>query len=1347
MAPVVPVVETDPCQKFGAIFAQYEELMHAHLQLSGKPGLLPTQRGRARTMRRTFKSMNLGPLKPSRPGEPIPEFSGHNLQYKRWFTQLRRVRAYQQGRASTNDSERALEHRVNLWSAILRAVGFGASFQHWWAKQHCEQLHFIPQEPPSYHVAKVIHDFLESQVQLLASRLKTRRQSRNAEAYKGNPNLVYRDIKTQRSPPVQVLVAKATATVIDVVDDQTIQVEPPLAVAEHALWESCQGFHHVENVSEDLVSCKVPHGLQVGDVISTCSMQGTTREIHASFCAEWRKRWDFHRDLPPHHWDSLLQWIDHVLPSQSMPYQPIEVHTWVSTIRAKKKFSAVGMDGISRADLLNLPGSLQLQVLEVIHHAEDTGVWAPQLMHGSIHSLAKLEGAEEVGQFRPVTILPLVYRCWSTVRSCEILRFLSTVVPTSMYGNLPGRASMNVWWELQAQLEMCMYQQVPCSGIVTDLIKAFNCLPRAPLFHAARKVGISEPIVRAWESATYNIQRHFWVRGEPSEGLCSVTGMPEGCGLSVVGMVLYDLLLHEFLRICHPPVMMQSYVDNLELQAESPDLLLPALTSLAEFTKWMGVPIDPKKTFAWALGCQSRKDMKAADLEVMYSSKDLGAQMQYSGQQRNSSVREKCINLSSLWSSLCKSRAPRTQKEKVLCTVAWPRSCHGAATAHLSTQTFLDMRRGAMKALGLDKAGANPSLQFALQANTLMDPEFYCLWDSVSKLRLYGNPHSVALCLSEAAWTPPRQKKPGPFGVLLSRLEKLHWAYFDATMFKDQDGGHIDLIHAPMQELRYRLKRAFHHVHALDHRDRKGFAGLHQVDVRLSTLLPPDSTTEDVALLQVLHNGTFVTNDQLHHAAAAPDEKCPLCGQQDSLVHRHWRCQHTQPCRSHLTLDQRQMLDLAPECTRERGWILEPAPIRVFKQSLQHVPSQMFAQHIWPTESSFLELFTDGACLHPNDPTIRLAAWGVVQAVGPLEDYVFQPIAEGGVPGQWQTVLRAEILAVICAARRSVEAAIPVRIWCDNAVVVRRVKAMQQQRFVPKPSKPDHDLWIQLYEAVQSLPVHSCICKVGSHQRRGDDPVENWTFDGNDAADALATAALDRLPSLVRHAHSRAVTAYLRMKSFALAINKVFVLVGRKFVQLPRQRVPEDSFGGQGPISPDQLAPVRQVMTHLDQVPLRLQFRGFHKVGDWLRVAVDETAALQWVTWYELMWSFQAATGIRALENVGCQRTWQVVSLHQDYHTMKACKSFAYFMTALFRVFQPDFAAEHVKPANYRWQHWGCCVAFPWRTGDRTATLEWLNSQLGNRQIARLSSDVGWLPPATDGVPGPSQTGLHAYFR
>lgn len=68
------------------------------------------------------------------------------------------------------------------------------------------------------------------------------------------------------------------------------------------------------------------------------------------------------------------------------------------------------------------------------------------------------------------------------------------------------------------------------------------------------------------------------------------------------------------------------------------------------------------------------------------------------------------------------------------------------------------------------------------------------------------------------------------------------------------------------------------------------------------------------------------------------------------------------------------------------------------------------------------------------------------------------------MPGQWQTILRAELTAVIMAAQHSIQADQPARIWCDNATMVRRMLYMQAVRFFQQNTLADHDLRGPLHE-------------------------------------------------------------------------------------------------------------------------------------------------------------------------------------------------------------------------------------------------------------------------------------------
>ena len=78
------------------------------------------------------------------------------------------------------------------------------------------------------------------------------------------------------------------------------------------------------------------------------------------------------------------------------------------------------------------------------------------------------------------------------------------------------------------------------TGAVADLAKVFNFLPRLVIMEVASHMGIPSPILLSWTGALTQMRRRFLLRDSRTPGLKSTTGVPEGCGLSCVGMVLID---------------------------------------------------------------------------------------------------------------------------------------------------------------------------------------------------------------------------------------------------------------------------------------------------------------------------------------------------------------------------------------------------------------------------------------------------------------------------------------------------------------------------------------------------------------------------------------------------------------------------------------------------------------------------------------------------------------------------------------------------------------------------------------------------------------------------------------
>ena len=357
-------------------------------------------------------------------------------------------------------------------------------------------------------------------------------------------------------------------------------------------------------------------------------------------------------------------------------------------------------------------------------------------------------------------------------------------------------------------IELALQASEPLTGATSDIVKAFNHLPREVTFQVARCMGVHPDIILAWASAATQLKRHFVVKNSPSCQVGSTTGFVEGCGMSVVAMVLINTLIHAFLQCKHPDVTFTTYVDNYELQSSTAQQTTDALQSLTGFCSLLDIQLDQKKTYRWACSAQGRQQIRDTQDTLVTATRDLGAHMQFDARRTNFTVTSKFKALPDLWHLLARSQASYDQKIKILRTVAWPRAMYAIATVHIGNSFCVDARAGAFNALGCTKAGANPQIHLSLITNPTADPEFFALIPTVLQFRRNIPVELLDLTLAQAAITPARKRTPGPGGVLLTRLNSILWTYVANGIFRDDEGVAIHILDSPIQDLRQRLTRA-----------------------------------------------------------------------------------------------------------------------------------------------------------------------------------------------------------------------------------------------------------------------------------------------------------------------------------------------------------------------------------------------------------------------------------------------------------------------------------------------------------------------------------------------------------
>ena len=108
--------------------------------------------------------------------------------------------------------------------------------------------------------------------------------------------------------------------------------------------------------------------------------------------------------------------------------------------------------------------------------------WPKQLLCGLVIGIAKTRDAHEEGQFRPITLFSMLYRCWAKLRTKHMINQLSQYIPAEALGFLPHQEAAEVWLMLQGQIEVMLAYDEPYCGLSSDVRRAFNHIGRPQVF-------------------------------------------------------------------------------------------------------------------------------------------------------------------------------------------------------------------------------------------------------------------------------------------------------------------------------------------------------------------------------------------------------------------------------------------------------------------------------------------------------------------------------------------------------------------------------------------------------------------------------------------------------------------------------------------------------------------------------------------------------------------------------------------------------------------------------------------------------------------------------------------------
>eukprot|EP00438_Fugacium_kawagutii_P018121 Skav206112 [mRNA] locus=scaffold3597:189852:194876:+ [translate_table: standard] len=1063
--------------------------------------------GRGSLVRPKLRSVNAPVIKPHRPGELAPASGFLNRSVAAWFKQMRRIQSYLHASRSARAAD-TYPARAALWNSIRLAPGFSGGFCAWWGTRPF-QLQGSPAEipllPPDVEFAELLYsDFLVNYRQYEHWQLRRRTESCQAKLLADTKGLSAATRKPPK-PPLEYLVDSLSHP-IEVVDtlNNLVRVPSPCPSSASACW-LLQGQPAGVAVRGDLYQVDSDFVLASGQIL-TCQVWVTEVDaIHERLRDLWSPRWNKHKDVPEDVWEQACQVASRTLPRGSIDLPPISVQDFRKAAAAFKSQAATGPCGWTRADINHLTDMQIQHVLDGYHEYEHSGQWPQQWCVGLIHCLQKRDVAHEVEGFRPITVTSIFYRLFAGIRSGQILGQLARFSDELQCGFMKGRQASDVWYFIGVALELASHQSVPLHGVVADLVKAYNTLPRGPVFWCLELLGVPRWFLAALGAHLSLFERYFVVRRCTGSALKSVTGFPEGCPLACAAMTALDFFWHWYVRLEVPRVLPLSYVDNLELVCDHLDDLLAASQAQSRFCALLDLELDLPRLYAWSSTPGGRRDLKHRGFQVSLGERDLGGQVIYCRQLRNKVLTDRIDSVRPDFLRLRGAAIPQATKIMNIQQVLWPRALHGVEAVTLGRAHLTKLRSGVMKALKWDRAGASPAVRLSLLHHTL-DPSWYQLWHVLHTFqRQCQDNMTLRSWWKDYVGGLSAQVTHGPFGKLQALINELGLQLDEDGKLWFSENGYISVFHATESLLRQVLLFHFTAFAAREVSTRAGYEDLAGCDVGLTLSADKGHPPGEVEQLHVVRDGAFFTDGHTSKFDARKNGQCGWCHQPDTKEHRYTTCSRYDEIRGrHQELFQQW--DSLPVSFRLAGLVpANPWTLLVW-EALVSLQDQVMRFAFEPTGHVW-HVFTDGTCDSPSVPEEALAAWAVVVA-----DH--GPVSYGPLKGIQQNVLRAEITAALSALCWIGPRHGDLHLWIDSQEVVDNLRILLSGSGNPE-SFAHADLWCEVDRQLRGLFASVYVHKVASHVHPEDglNPTEDFAIRWNAVADLQAKLAQDSRPS------------------------------------------------------------------------------------------------------------------------------------------------------------------------------------------------------------------------------------------
>ena len=240
--------------------------------------------------------------------------------------------------------------------------------------------------------------------------------------------------------------------------------------------------------------------------------------------------------------------------------QPVDIDTLILTIKHLKPTNACGSDGISFRFLIDSLPITIFYILIIVNTSIVTGKNPDLWKHPYVVPAFKSGDPENIGNYRPISLLPVISKILEKIVANQLMAFLETnkLLAQEQHGFRPGLSTETALLKVTNQIYANIENRKISLLLLLDLSKAFDSVHHQTLISKLAKVNVDSFWFDNYISSRIQSVRIGTILSSPMD---ISFGVPQGSILGPLLFLIYINDLPQYIREC----LLVIYADDTQI--------------------------------------------------------------------------------------------------------------------------------------------------------------------------------------------------------------------------------------------------------------------------------------------------------------------------------------------------------------------------------------------------------------------------------------------------------------------------------------------------------------------------------------------------------------------------------------------------------------------------------------------------------------------------------------------------------------------------------------------------------------------------------------------------------------